>query len=614
MRELSNRELCVQFPVVLNSRYILSSLSYDHPQLAPAGLPFPLPNGYRMKNIVWYFGILLLLALPGVAAQVFDVEGQAPGGVVALRVWVPEYAVIKGVVVLSPGAGGDERGVVTDTAWQRAAAAWHFALAGSTIGGNIDYNNASSGTGAALDDALQRLATQSKHAEIANAPLCLAGFSNGGAFSFSYNWYRPERVIAFFVNKSGLAKDGGDRRANDTFAVLLYGEHEQGGPLSGSQAKMTDYFHKHRSQGARWALAIEWNVLHEHGNVDPLVRDFFTQAIRMRYPTGADSRKGAVKLRTYREDSGWMGDNGTWQGLTPKIMPFARFAGDLRNNSWLPNAEFAQSWSAWLAHKPEGKNKRYTDWPFDAQEAAKRQQETAKALGQPRETFLEMGNGLTLKLMLIPAGRFLMGSDPTEGLDRDESPRHEVLLTKPFYLGAYEVTQAQYVAVMGRGVVTAPTLPATEVAWYEADEFCQKLSKQLARKVRLPTEAEWEYACRAGTTTPYSTGKAPTLAQANYAIAGNNGRLMPVGSYPPNAWGLYEMTGNVWEWCADWFADYSADAQRDPTGPPTGTARIMRGGGWYTDPWYCRSAYRRPEHAWYGRINDLGFRVVVEIE
>ena len=566
-----------------------------------------------MRSLLVGLGVLFALASSGVSAQVYDCDGAAGEGRVQLRAWLPDNAVvIKGVVVLSPGLGGDARDTVLDPAWQQAATRWQFALAGTSLGGGADYNNASSGTGLALDMALQKLAEQSGHPEITHAPLCLAGFSNGGAFSFSYNWYRPERVLAFFCNKSGLSKDGGDRRANETFAVLLYGEKEQGGPLSGSQAKMTDYFHKHRSQGARWALAIEWNVLHEHGNVDSFVRAFFEEAIRLRYPAKADPRKGPIALKNFAEHSGWLGDNASWLGVSPRVLPFASYRGDLSHASWFPNKAIAQEWARFVNWQPEGKYPFYRDWPFDVREATRRQEETATALALPQERWLDLGNGQRMKMLLIPAGRFMMGSDPTAGFDRDESPQHEVLICKPFYLGAYEVTQAQYRAVTGKGAGEDPALPASEVAWYEAEEFCTKISRP-GQKVRLPTEAEWEYACRAGSALPYWHGTTLTPAQAKFAGADGGGKAVAAGSYPPNAWGIYDMAGNVWEWCWDWYGDYAGDPQRDPTGPATGTARVIRGGGWFTGAEYCRSASRRVEHTWYGRINDLGFRVVVEI-
>ena len=346
----------------------------------------------------------------------------------------------------------------------------------------------------------------------------------------------------------------------------------------------------------------------------------------MRYPAEQDPRHGPVTLRTYREDSGWIGDNGSW------------FSADAEGHALraLPRRSAQHFLAAQRGVRASVGRFRHLEahrekpglpraGPSTPSEAAKRQQETAQALGKPVESTLELGNGITLKLTLIPAGRFLMGSDPAAGGDRDESPQHEVIISKPFYLGSYAVTQTQYVAVMGKGGVPTDvngvpaasprsTMPATEVAWYEADEFCQKLSKQLGRKVRLPREAEWEYACRAGTATPYPTGKTLTPAQANFAVAGKVQQAVAVGTFPPNAWELYDMTGNVCEWCADWYGEYSADAQCDPTGPATGTARVIRGGGWFTGPDACRSAARRPEHTWYGRINDLGFRVVVEID
>lgn len=567
----------------------------------------------EMKYYLFCIAFLLALSLPCCCGQLYDTQGTVTGGIVQLRAWLPaDLPLIKGIVVISPGAGGDARDSVTDPAWQEAVTRWHFALTGITLGGSADYNNASSGTGAALDLALKNLAEESGHPEIGWAPLCLAGFSNGGAFSFSYNWYAPERVIAFFCNKSGLAKDGGDRRANETFAVLLYGEKEQGGPLSGSQAKMTDYFHKHRSQGARWALATEWGVLHEPGKLDPFIRTFFEQAISMRYPGKGDLRKGPLKLQNYPEKSGWLGDNASWIGISPVAMTYADYRGELSKSSWLPNKACAVAWADCVRWKADGKSTFYSEWPFDAREAARRQQETAAVLKIPLERIVDLGKGVSMKFQLIPAGRYYMGSDPKQDFDRDESPCHEVLISKPFYLGSYEVTQAQYKAVTDKGNGVDPSLPASDMAWYEADEFCTKLTRN-GMKFRMPTEAEWEYACRAGSALPYTSGEKITAADAKFAGALADAHAVAVGSYPPNAWGLYDMAGNVCEWCLDWYGDYFADPQRDPGGPATGTARVIRGGGWFTGAEYCRSAYRRVEHTWYGRINDLGFRVVLEI-
>ena len=183
--------------------------------------------------------------------------------------------------------------------------------------------------------------------------------------------------------------------------------------------------------------------------------------------------------------------------------------------------------------------------------------------GNAEPMTLDCGNGVKLELMPIPAGTFMMGSPETEANRESHEVRHQVAISKPFYLGVYAVTQAQYRMVMGVNLskFKGDNLPVESVSWNEAVEFCQKLSANTDRKVRLPTEAEWEYACRAGTTTPFNTGDTISTDQANYDgnhTYGNGSKgvfrekTTPVGSFPPNAWGLYDMHGNVWEWCSDW--------------------------------------------------------------
>ena len=204
--------------------------------------------------------------------------------------------------------------------------------------------------------------------------------------------------------------------------------------------------------------------------------------------------------------------------------------------------------------------------------------------GAPAELMLDLGGGVAMKMVLIRPGKFMMG----EGIDR-----HEVTISKPFYMGATEVTQAQYEAVMGKNPskFKGATNPVEMVSWDYATDFCKKLSEKTRQVVRLPTEAEWEYACRAGTQTAYSFGDDPS-ALGDYAWWGrNSGKTThPVGQKKPNAWGLYDMHGNVWEWCADWWGEYPKGPVTDPSGPstdPSGPAtgdsgdRVMRGGSWY---------------------------------
>jgi len=211
-----------------------------------------------------------------------------------------------------------------------------------------------------------------------------------------------------------------------------------------------------------------------------------------------------------------------------------------------------------------------------------------------KELTLDLGNKVTMKLVLIPAGKFMMGS-PKEEKDRfdNEGPQREVTLTKPFYMGVYEVTQAQYEAVMGANPsrYKGPTNPVESVSWDEAAEFSKKLSEKAGRAVRLPTEAEWEYACRAGTQTAFSFGDDP-LALGDYAWHGRNSgdTTHPVGQKKPNAWGLFDMLGNVQEWCADWKGDsFGKGPSKDPSGPATGELRVQRGGSYFNS---SADAYR----------------------
>ncbi len=266
--------------------------------------------------------------------------------------------------------------------------------------------------------------------------------------------------------------------------------------------------------------------------------------------------------------------------------------------------------------------------PFDAAAAKAHQEAWAKHLGVP----VEVTNSIGMKLVLIPPGEFMMGSPETEA-DRDSSEEmlHRVRITKPFYLGMYEVTQSEYERVMGRNpsafsssgdrserVSGSDTsrFPVETVAWKDAMEFCRRLSatdaeRSAGRVYRLPTEAEWEYACRAGSNTKWSFGDSET-SPGDYAwYSGNSDRKThPVGQKKPNAWGLYDMHGNVWEWCQDWRdADYyAASPTDDPQGPSAGWLRVTRGGGGYYSARACRSAYRgrgTPDY----RSRGLGFRL-----
>jgi formylglycine-generating enzyme required for sulfatase activity len=246
--------------------------------------------------------------------------------------------------------------------------------------------------------------------------------------------------------------------------------------------------------------------------------------------------------------------------------------------------------------------------PKDSRIAALRQ--SVEAMPGPKKAVtLDLGNGAKMELVLIRPGSFMMGGE-------QHGPIHKVNITKPFYIGKYEVTQKQWETVMGNNPSNfkGPQNPVENVSWEDCQAFLKKIEEKFAStgaKFSLPTEAQWEYACRAGSTTKYSFGDAEA-SLGDYAwYAGNAGsKTHPVGEKKPNAWGLYDMHGNVWEWCADWYEQgyYSQSLPDDPTGPSSGSDRVCRGGGWGTRASYCPSAirFRSPPAL---RLDLFGFRV-----
>ena len=229
---------------------------------------------------------------------------------------------------------------------------------------------------------------------------------------------------------------------------------------------------------------------------------------------------------------------------------------------------------------------------------------------------LYLGKQVTLKLVLIPAGKFLMGSPPEEaGRSEDEGPQRIVNISKPFYMGLHEVTQGQYAVIMGNNPsrFKDAARPVEMVSWQDAVEFCQKLAQRTGKKVVLPTEAQWEYACRAGSKTRFSFGneEKQLAAYARYGQSGEAGTV-PVGLGRPNPWGLYDMHGNVTEWCSDWYTgSYGNASSMDPAGPSAGQSRVIRGGCWGNPAGDCRSASRKgfaPE----SRNPYRGFRIAVD--
>ena len=228
-------------------------------------------------------------------------------------------------------------------------------------------------------------------------------------------------------------------------------------------------------------------------------------------------------------------------------------------------------------------------------------------------------NSIGMKLVYVPAGEFTMGSPAEEeGRDTDEEPQHRVTISRGFYMGIYEITQEQYRVVMNSnpsnfGYVN---LPVENVSWDMAVEFCKELSQKENNTYRLPTEAEWEYACRAGGNTRFCFGDNNSKL-SRYAFYQDNSdkKTHSVGQKQPNAFGLYDINGNVWEWCHDWYDEnyYKNSPLLNPMGPSNGQSRVLRGGSWFGYPKDCRSADRgagSPSR----KHNDVGFRVVMETE
>ena len=260
----------------------------------------------------------------------------------------------------------------------------------------------------------------------------------------------------------------------------------------------------------------------------------------------------------------------------------------------------------------EKKAKRiFLEAPFSAEEAKTTQKELAKSLGKLMDAKIDLGRGVKLDMVLIPAGKFMMGSPGAEVSRRENETQHEVTLTKPIYMGKYEVTQEQWQAVMGNNPssVKVARLPVNNVSWNDCQDFIGKLNANTNGGYRLPTESEWEYACRAGTTTVYSFGDKITPKDANF-LDSRLGATVVVGRYKPNAFGLFDLHGNVGEWCEDWYASYAAEAVTDPNGAGTGKSRVLRGGSFRCNKSSARSSYRLINTPDERNHAHFGFRLV----
>ena len=237
-------------------------------------------------------------------------------------------------------------------------------------------------------------------------------------------------------------------------------------------------------------------------------------------------------------------------------------------------------------------------------------------------------NSIGMKFVWIRPGAFMMGSPKGEKKRYDNETQHKVTLSKGFYMSVYTVTQEQWKEIMGNNSSAfkgEKNLPMESVSWNDCQEFVKKLRKKDNKPYRLPTEAEWEFSCRAGTRTPFYFGEMISTDRANYNGTigwsfglGNKGvyreKTTPVGTFPANAWGLYDMHGNVSQWCQDWYGDYPQKDVVDPQGPDKGKFRVLRGGTWFSHPGYCRSSCRFRNEPGNRTLGVSGFRLCFFVE
>ena len=251
----------------------------------------------------------------------------------------------------------------------------------------------------------------------------------------------------------------------------------------------------------------------------------------------------------------------------------------------------------------------FVDFSEDEQDGGTENQPTEPTVTGEAKTFTV--NGVSFTMVPVAGGTFSMGSSDSEA-DSDEQPVHSVTLSD-YLIGETEVTQALWLAVMGSNpsYFKGDDLPVENVSWDDCREFIGKLNVLTGASFRLPTEAEWEYAARGGNK---SVGRkysgSDTIDEVAWYDGNSSNKTHAVKSKRPNELGLYDMSGNVWEWCQDWYGSYSSGSQTNPTGPSSGSDRVFRGGSWNHFAWYCRVSYRRYDSPGY-RYNGLGLRLAL---
>jgi pimeloyl-ACP methyl ester carboxylesterase len=303
-----------------------------------------------VKCMATLWVVTLLMPAPAHADKVSNVESFSDSRKLATTLWYPEdVTTIRGVIVFTGGQGSgvsnDTRAFADNPFWQAFGESLDFALVGTQFTGS--YTDASAGPGKALLDSLASLATQTGHPELANAPLLLEGFSNGGFFSYTFAAFAPDRVIAFCLNKSGYARAPLTAAFLAVPGLLIWGSEE---PATGTPTVIHGLVQEGRKQHALWAELKEWGRQHEEGSVERVYAPFFADMVAARYPDFMDPRTGPVPLRALRESDGYLGDHSDASIETnmPKIAAYADYTGDKLAASWLPNGGIARLWRGFV--------------------------------------------------------------------------------------------------------------------------------------------------------------------------------------------------------------------------------------------------------------------------
>lgn len=464
-----------------------------------------------------------------------------------------------------------------------------------------------------------------------SAPVTVAAIE-GGLEHFAQTLGRPELKHSGLIF-TGLSASGrqaiylGNEMAARTIAVIVYSPAtnlphplDTGVPVlinmggrdlkHGNPIGLDKLILAARTQGAPWLGLFQARVPH-NGHGDPsFVMDWARWAVKARVPETIPADV-PVQLKSLAIEKGWLGRlrlNSDLNDPHPEgpdaatVRPCFGGADAAKTAYWLPTEALARDWKEYCLRP---------DVRF------------VNGMGEEpvlrNESFV---NSIGMRLVMIPAGQFIMGSPADEEKRAEDETQHPVRITNPFYMAATEVTQAQWLKVMTNNPsgFLADVNPVENVSYDDALAFCKALSRLEGRPYRLPTEAEWEYACRAGTATPFHFGWSIDTDLANYRGdvgygGGTSGidrrRPGPVAQFAANAWGLHDMHGNVFEWCADGYGPYPTGAFPDPKGPQDGTQRVFRGGAWYTLPHLTRAAFRGMSAPGYKSLM-VGFRVVAE--